>query len=149
MEDIARAAGVGVGTIYRRFPSKDALLDAIAELFMSELDRAADDALDADDAGAALTAFLEFVGAFHAEKRHYAAAFAARAGDEGAGDAVYGKLARLTRRAVAAGALAPGVGEADIRALIVALQSVVAAAADDRAWQRFLHIHLAGLRAFS
>ncbi|MGH3494893.1 MAG: helix-turn-helix domain-containing protein, partial [Sciscionella sp.] len=41
MESIAVRAGLGVGTIYRRFTSKDALLDAIARLFVEEMDQAA------------------------------------------------------------------------------------------------------------
>ena len=31
LDDIAAAAGVGVGTVYRRFPDKDALIDALFE----------------------------------------------------------------------------------------------------------------------
>src|SRR5512132_4430457 len=31
IDDIARAAGVGVGTVYRHFPTKEALLDALAD----------------------------------------------------------------------------------------------------------------------
>lgn len=55
MVDVPREAGVGVGTIYRRFASRDALLDAIAELFVSELDEAAARALTDDHPGRAMT----------------------------------------------------------------------------------------------
>ncbi|GAA4982812.1 TetR/AcrR family transcriptional regulator [Actinopolymorpha pittospori] len=41
MEDIARTAGVGVGTIYRHFPTKDALFEAI---IVNRYERLADDA---------------------------------------------------------------------------------------------------------
>ncbi|MEK8169633.1 helix-turn-helix domain-containing protein [Streptomyces sp. M19] len=46
MESIATRAGLGVGTIYRRFPGKDALLDAIARLLTEEIDQAAAAALE-------------------------------------------------------------------------------------------------------
>ena len=37
MDDIARAAGVGVGTVYRRFPDKEQLIDALFEDRMAEM----------------------------------------------------------------------------------------------------------------
>ena len=37
VEDIARRAGVGVGTLYRHFPTKDALVDALAEAHFGHL----------------------------------------------------------------------------------------------------------------
>src|SRR4051794_18831071 len=37
LDDIARHAGVGVGTVYRRFPDKDALIDALFLERMGEL----------------------------------------------------------------------------------------------------------------
>ena len=41
MEEIAARAGVGVGTVYRRFASKDALIDELLRLSMETLLRAA------------------------------------------------------------------------------------------------------------
>jgi AcrR family transcriptional regulator len=59
MEEIARAAGVGVGTLYRRFPDRDSLIRAIA---VDTFQRVVDDAQAAirqePDAWRALTRFL-------------------------------------------------------------------------------------------
>lgn len=148
MEEVASRAGVGVGTIYRRFAGKEALLEAIARQFVAELDEAADRALADDDAGAAFDTFLEFVGRFDMEKRRYARELIERVVDEEAGAATTGKLHALTDRAVAAGALAPDVTGADVLALLTALRAVVSSSdgSDDMSWRRFLERHLRGLR---
>jgi AcrR family transcriptional regulator len=61
MEDVARRARVGVGTVYRRFPSKDVLVRRIAEEETSRLTEQAHAALvQEDDAWIALTRFLRY-----------------------------------------------------------------------------------------
>ena len=49
MEDVAREAGVGKGTLYRRFPTREHLFAAILQERVDELDAAAQRALDAPD----------------------------------------------------------------------------------------------------
>ncbi|MGI5258689.1 TetR/AcrR family transcriptional regulator [Streptomyces angustmyceticus] len=59
MEDVARRARVGVGTVYRRFPSKDVLVRRIAEEETARLTDQARTALgQEDDAWSALSRFL-------------------------------------------------------------------------------------------
>ena len=53
IDEIARRAGVGHGTVFRRFPSKDALLSAVVLRRVVELTAAAEAALGEPDAGAA------------------------------------------------------------------------------------------------
>lgn len=148
MESIASRAGLGVGTIYRRFAGKDALLDAISRLLVDELDDAAATALQNPDPAAALEEFLRFVGEFNAEKHRYAAALVDRvpSGDVAARTAE--KVRELTARAVSAGALASTVTAEDIKTLIVALRGIITDPASESSgqWQRFLSIHLNGLR---
>jgi AcrR family transcriptional regulator len=54
VDDIARCAGVGVGTVYRHFPTKDALLAELALVRFSELAELAEAALEEPDAFEAL-----------------------------------------------------------------------------------------------
>jgi AcrR family transcriptional regulator len=148
METIASRAGLGVGTIYRRFAGKDALLDAIAETFAQEMDEAAEAALADPDAARGLESFLDFVGNFTTENRRYAAALTDRVTSDEVSTRTADRIHQLTRAAVDAKALAPDVTARDIKALIVALRGVVSDSpeGDDTAWRRFLRIHLAGLR---
>src|ERR1700716_400947 len=57
-DDIARAAGVGVGTVYRRFPDKEQLIDALFEARVEEIADGARAAVENPDPGDALVDFL-------------------------------------------------------------------------------------------
>jgi AcrR family transcriptional regulator len=55
MEEVARAAGVGKGTLYRRFPTREHLFAAILQERVDELDACARRALDTPDVWQALS----------------------------------------------------------------------------------------------
>ena len=59
LNDIAHHAGVGVGTAYRRFANKEALMDALFEEQVEEVDRLARECLAEPDAWTGLVRYLE------------------------------------------------------------------------------------------
>src|SRR5881409_4028840 len=59
VEEIARRAGVGKGTLYRRFPTKEALVRAIFEDILEEIDVLVAEAEAEPDAWTAFTRYLE------------------------------------------------------------------------------------------
>jgi AcrR family transcriptional regulator len=59
LDDIAHHAGVGVGTVYRRFPDKEQLIDALFEDRLAEILSAATDSLEMSDPWLAIVHFLE------------------------------------------------------------------------------------------
>src|SRR5262245_39082434 len=72
LEEIARRAGVGIGTLYRHFPNRQALLEALYVDEVEEMCRSAAE-LDASDPWEALNGWLErFIG-YLATKRALAA----------------------------------------------------------------------------
>lgn len=68
-DEIARRAGVGVGTVYRRFPDRDALLSALFEARFAAVDELAQRALDAEDPWAGLELFIVSAVRMFAEDR--------------------------------------------------------------------------------
>jgi AcrR family transcriptional regulator len=58
VEEIARRAGVGKGTLYRRFPTKEALVRAIFEDLLNDLETLVEESLAIEDAGEAFTSFV-------------------------------------------------------------------------------------------
>ena len=58
IDEIARRAGVGAGTVYRHFPTKEALFRAIVASRLQRLIDSATPLLEGDDPGAAFFAFL-------------------------------------------------------------------------------------------
>lgn len=58
IDEIARRAGVGAGTVYRHFPTKEALFRAIVANRLQRVIDYATSLMDADDPGAAFFAFL-------------------------------------------------------------------------------------------
>ncbi len=58
VREIAERAGVGIGTVYRNFPSKEALIDGLVNQFIAELRPVFDQALATDDPVAGITSLL-------------------------------------------------------------------------------------------
>src|SRR3954466_7217768 len=58
VDEIARCAGVGMGTLYRHFPTKAALIDAVVDERFHELTAAAERAIETPDAWAGFASFL-------------------------------------------------------------------------------------------
>src|SRR5918997_2384344 len=69
LDDIARHAGVGVGTVYRRYPDKELLIDALFEERLKALCEAAGAALAVDDPWDGLVLFFERGGELQARDR--------------------------------------------------------------------------------
>src|SRR5262249_31193112 len=146
MEEIAARAGVGVGTVYRRFASKDALLDELLRLAMQQLESDAEDALARTD-GYGLHALLRAFGRSFAEHARYANLLLERHADESAARRLREAMVELTSRAVSAGTVAPDTTIEDVSALTSAMRGLIHTGRDltPQAWQRFLDMHLAGM----
>jgi AcrR family transcriptional regulator len=152
LDEVARAAGVGIGTVYRRFPDKESL---IAELFRDRIDAlvtVAEEACAAQDPWQGLVGYLEF-------------AAATLAGDLGlrqlmmfgtyerdqvcyARDRMYPVITRLVERAQAAGDLRADFRATDVKMIGFMLSSVAeyAASAAPEVWRRYLAMLIDGLR---
>jgi AcrR family transcriptional regulator len=146
MEEIAARAGVGVGTVYRRFASKDALIDELLMLALDDLVAEADRALARTD-GFGLHQLLSAFGRSFAEHARYANLMLHRQPDAGAERAIRAAIAELTKRAVAAGTVSQDITVADVTALASALRGLIhdGDQVSSRTWQRFLDLHLAGM----
>lgn len=150
---IAAAAGVGVGTVYRHFPDKDALVDAVLDEAFGEIIAAAERGLDADDAWSGLVEFLEEVGRMHAVNsglREIVTGSAA--GRERAATMrrrLRPLLRRLVERAQQEGTLRADLAPEDVPMILWATARVVerAGAVAPDAWRRLLGLVLDGLRA--
>src|SRR4051812_6148500 len=122
VEAIARRAGVGMGTLYRHFPTKDALIAAVVDARFTELTAEADEALTADDAWDGLVTFLEHALALQAPDRGFKDALAARRGDEPSLTPRRRRLRQavgaLVERAQASGQLRPDVTYEDMMMLL-------------------------------
>ena len=147
MEEIATRAGVGVGTVYRRFASKDALIDELVRLALEQTMAATEQALLRTD-GYGLEDLLRALSQSFADHARYASLLFQRPTDAAAGNRIRAAIDELTARAVAAGTVHPGVTTGDISALVWAMRGLAQAAGDaaPETWQRFLDIHLVGLR---
>ncbi len=154
VEDIARRAGVGVGTVYRHFPTKDALVTALAEAHFERLADTMEAALAqegdpweiftsaiwrAAEAGAEDAAWCELIAG------HPTAIAGAARGQQRLGIAT----TALIERARAAGAMRADATVQDVRAMMCGLGHVATAQRAGAAmdWRRYLEVALDGLRA--
>ena len=149
---IAERAGVGVGTIFRRFPHKDELVAALIEQRGRQLVDAADLALAREDAGQAFREFVEFAVSAQITDRGFCDAIGtellAREDLKSFFDVVQAKLGELVARAQEVGAVRADVTPEDILFVFhgVAHAGLMLEDVAPGAWRRYLGLALDGLR---
>ncbi|HEU4973522.1 MAG TPA: helix-turn-helix domain-containing protein [Baekduia sp.] len=153
LDDIARHAGVGVGTVYRRFPDKEQLIDALFEDRMAALVALAEECLRDADPWTGLSTFVERGLELQAADRGLKDLVTCTAHGRERVSQGRERLAPLVGRLVERGQAA-GVVRPDIRHTDVALVHLMLGAAMDvtcgvrpDAWRRLLGLALDGLRA--
>ncbi len=129
MDDIARRAGVGVGTIYRHFPTKEALFEAIVAHRVDELSREAEALSEDDDPGAAFFAYLTRMTERGLTNKALVATMTASPGFDltalqAHSTRLMAALAKLLRRAQEAGSVRADVDAADVKALMFGCYAV-------------------------
>jgi AcrR family transcriptional regulator len=152
MPDVAKAAKVGVGTVYRHFPAKEDLIAALAADRFERLAERAREALGEADPWQGLRGFIRFSAEIQADDRGLCEVMGSRPDIMGAAahDAGLDELCReMVRRAQEAGALRPDLDWEDVPMIACGLGRIVLAnvGPDAGRWERFLGIVLDGLRA--
>jgi AcrR family transcriptional regulator len=152
LDEIARHAGVGVGTVYRRFPDKEQLIDALFEDRLGEILAAATDSAEMSDPWEAFAHFLERSMELQVKDRGLKELLlgtsTAHARIEQAREQIRPIVTALLDRAQQAGVVREDIGVPDL----MLLQHAIGESADytrevaPDAWRRLLSIALDGLR---
>jgi AcrR family transcriptional regulator len=126
LEEIARRAGVGIGTLYRHFPARQALLEAVYKDQVDGLEVLAGKLLVHESPGQALAEWIRAFAAFGRTKRSLSAALMATLGKESELLSACSKVLRgcteaLLGRAQEAGVVRRDVQSADLLRLTHAL----------------------------
>lgn len=151
IDDVARRADVGVGTVYRHFPTKDALLRALSDETFEVVAAYAREALERDDPWEAFLDVLWFGASKTAGDRAFSEILAATPDSlrrcPGEVD-LQVSGAELMRRSKAAGRMRPDARIEDIPLLMCGVGSASGMEHPcPDAWRRHLGILLDGLRA--
>lgn len=153
LDDVAAEAGVGVGTVYRRFPDKEALVDDLFQAKIEEVAALARIGLETDDSWEGVAGFIRGVCAMQATDRGLKEALLCN--DRGrdlagrARETVGPLVAELIARAKHDGHLRQDVEQFDLPMINVMISFVaeVTSVVSDDYWERPLQIVLDGLRA--
>ena len=152
LDDVARQARVGVGTVYRRFPDKESL---VAELFADRIDAmvaVAEQALMAPDPWQALVSYLEYAAETMASDigLRQLMMFATYGRDRVAyaREQMRPVVTKLVERAQAAGELRDDFRATDVPliAYMLAAAAEYASYAQPEVWRRYLTLIIDGLR---
>jgi AcrR family transcriptional regulator len=153
VDQIARRAGVGVGTVYRHFPNKEDLLQALIDDRFEALAEAAREATADPDPWAGFEGFMRYSAGVMARDRSLSEAMferpeMMRAGAEGVG--MPELLEPLVARAQESGGLREEIIWEDVPGLICGLGRALSEGRIgpmEMSWERYLQVILDGLRA--
>jgi AcrR family transcriptional regulator len=149
IDEIAHRAGVGHGTVCRRFPTKEALRAAVVGAHLNELLASARELSERTDAGKALEEFVWIAAeTCRRDRALFEGIEKCSVVEEVAEtkEALHQTVDKLIRRASRAGAIRRGLDARDVGALVgAAVQASVHSERSDT-WRRYVRVVLEGLR---
>ena len=151
LEEIARRAGVGIGTLYRHFPTREAVVEAVYRREVEQLAEAAPLLLETSPAAEALHKWMHLFVDYIATKRLIAPSLGAAAARTSplyatSAELITRALTMLVKRAVASGEVRKDIDPSDLLRAMVG----VSYGNPDAGWQasarRLIDILMDGLR---
>lgn len=152
LDDVARHAGVGTGTAYRRFANKDELIDALMVDRIGELATLAEECLEEPDPWIGLRSYFDRALALQASDRGLKEVlFSSGRGRERSNQArlkIAPVVTKLVRRAKEAGVVRQDMETSDVPVINFMVNTIVDFSRDIEPdlYQRYLAIVLDGLR---
>ena len=154
LDEVAREAGLGVGTVYRRFPNRDALIDALFADGIESVTRIIDQAVAMPRAWDGLRHFMSTMLELQCQDKGLRDVMLSRRGPDPdeydiLRDRIKPPLYELVRRAQQEGDLRTDLTATDIGVLeVITLGAAeLTTAVHPEAWRRYLTIILDGMRA--
>ena len=146
LEEIARRAGVGIGTLYRNFPNRQALIEALYLEEVEEVCRSAAEQLDGADSWEALNGWFErFIGYIATKRSILEELNRDSPMMKDSREAMYAAGKPLLARAQASGDARPDLAFADLLQLVIGVAN--ATYTDEEQRRRVLALALDGVRA--
>ncbi|HXP65166.1 MAG TPA: helix-turn-helix domain-containing protein [Steroidobacteraceae bacterium] len=124
LEEIARRAGVGIGTLYRHFPTREAMLEAVYRREVEQLSEVVPQLLERSAPGEALHKWMHLFVDYIATKRLIVPSLGPATGRSStlyatSAELITGALSTLVKRAIAAGDVRKDIDPSDLlRAMI-------------------------------
>ena len=151
LEEIARRAGVGIGTLYRHFPTRQALLEAVYTDQVESLSARAQELLRAESPDDALADWMRAMLKFSSTKRNMTTALLATLGTDSellssCAKEIKGAAESLLARAQQAGVVRSDVDPKDLMRLVHAVNIATEKTPDPGQADRMLTLILDGLR---
>ena len=150
VDEIARRAGVGHATVFRRFRTKDELISAVVTKQIGELTAFVEAALAEEDAGEAFRSFVWQAGETHARNRGLHEGFTRCVDMSDVAEAkaeLNGLIDQLIERAQEAGALRKDVSADDVSTLVGTAIRGAYGSSEPELWRRYVAVVLDGLAA--
>ena len=151
LDDIAKRAGVGIGTLYRNFPSRDTLIEAVYRREVQHLTEAAGRLARTLTPGDALQQWMQLFVDYVAAKKVLTAAFSFT--DAGAPERHASSSARITEavtlladRAMASGEIGPDLVPGDILQALIGFTYAGARPDWEASARRLVNVLMNGLR---
>ena len=150
LEEIARRAGVGIGTLYRHFPTREAVVEAVYRREVEQLAEAVPQLLQTSPAGEALHKWMHLFVDYIATKRIIAPSLAAAARTStprtNSVELITGAISTLVKRAIASGDVRKNIDPSDLLRALVGVSYSNPDAGWEASARRLIDILMDGLR---
>ncbi|MGC2028934.1 MAG: TetR/AcrR family transcriptional regulator [Steroidobacteraceae bacterium] len=151
LEEIARRAGVGIGTLYRHFPTREAVVEAVYRREVEQLAEAVPQLLQSSPAGAALHKWMHLFVDYIATKRIIAPSLGAAAGrtsplHASSVELITNAISTLVKRAIASGDVRKDIDPSDLLRAMVGVSYGNPDAGWEASARRLINLLMDGLR---